>query len=120
MSAANSRLIVDHPAWQQRTSVTVDHHNVAVSLPSVDTDPALLNSIHHLLLRSVQYGSPIDKLTVRSLGSDEVADLNQRSSRQRASSGQSNEAITGRKLTAIPDARGSSPDARTTRRQSRG
>jgi hypothetical protein len=64
-----------------------------VSLPGVDANPALRNSIHHLLLRSVQYGSPIDKLTVRSLGSDEVADLNQRSSRQQASGGQSSEAI---------------------------
>jgi hypothetical protein len=48
----------------------------------------------------------LDALAVRSLRSDQVADLNQRSRRREASGGQSDEAIVGRKLKAIPDAPG--------------
>jgi hypothetical protein len=87
------RLVVGDPARQQSPPLLVDQHDMVMSLPGVDPNPAMLNSVHPVLLLLGPLGSPIDKLAVRSLGSDEVADLNQRSSRQEASGGQSNEAI---------------------------
>src|SRR3954471_15610060 len=49
---------------------------------------------------------PVDVLAGRSLHSDRVADLNERSTRRGTPGGQSGEAITGRKLRAIPGAPG--------------
>jgi hypothetical protein len=49
---------------------------------------------------------PVDVLAGRSLHSDQVADLNERSTRRGTPGGQSGEAITGRKLRAIPGAPG--------------
>jgi hypothetical protein len=50
--------------------------------------------------------APVDVLAVRSLHSDQVADLNERSRRRGTPGGQSDEAIRGRKLRAIPGAPG--------------
>jgi hypothetical protein len=44
---------------------------VVVALPGVDSNPALLDSIHALLPEFRSSGNPLDKLAVRSLGSDE-------------------------------------------------
>src|ERR671913_301413 len=49
---------------------------------------------------------PVDVLAGRSLHSDRVADLNERSTRRGTPGGQSGEAITGRNLRAIPGAPG--------------
>jgi hypothetical protein len=56
---------------QQSLPVAVDQHRVVVALPGVDPNPALLDSIHALLPECRSSWNPLDKLAVRSLGSDE-------------------------------------------------
>ena len=57
---------------QQSLPVAVDQRRVVVvALSSVDPNPALLDSIRALLPKCRSSWNPLDKLAVRSLGSDE-------------------------------------------------
>jgi hypothetical protein len=77
-----------------------------VPLSGIDADPPVLNSIHPPLPCLGPVEPPFDKLAVRSLGSDEsqISISGQAVSELRAAN--QVKPSSGRKLTAIPEARG--------------